>query len=244
MTGPDHDRRLRDVLLVTLTASAGAVDAISWIVLGKVFSAFMTGNVVFLAFRTAGVPEPSVVRVLAALGAFGIGALVAARIVAPPVASGGAWPRRVTVALGVSVAAQAIFLVMWIAVDGRPSTGSGDLLIAISGLAMGMQTSAILSLGVRGVFTTAATATWAVLMGDVSAWSSSRGERRRLAGAIAGLFAGAAAGALLVIHARAWAPVLPLGLGGLVVAVAALGPGVQGVAVRSTTPGAAAGSKS
>jgi uncharacterized membrane protein YoaK (UPF0700 family) len=243
MTGPDDDRRLRDVLLVTLTASAGAVDAISWIVLGKVFSAFMTGNVVFLAFRTAGVPEPSIVRVLAALGAFGIGAFAAARIVAPPVAAGSAWPRRVTVALGASVAVQAVFLVVWIGVGGRPSSGSGDVLIAISALAMGMQTSAILSLGVRGVFTTAATATWAVLMGDVSAWSSSRGERRRLAGAIAGLFAGAVAGALLVIHARVWAPVLPLALGGLVVAAAALAPRVRAVAVRSTPPGALAGPK-
>ena len=38
----------RDLRLVALTFSSGAVDAISFIALGKVFTAFMTGNIVFL----------------------------------------------------------------------------------------------------------------------------------------------------------------------------------------------------
>ena len=60
----------------------------------------------------------------------------------------------------------------------------GDGLIAMSALAMGMQTTAVFSLGVRAVFTTAVTATWAVLMGDMSGWSEASGERRRLGGAL------------------------------------------------------------
>jgi uncharacterized membrane protein YoaK (UPF0700 family) len=59
-------------------------------------------------------------------------------------------------------------------------------------------------------------------MADVVTWSSSRSERRRLAAVIAGLFAGAVAGAFLVLHARTWAPVLPLTVTALVVAVAAV----------------------
>jgi uncharacterized membrane protein YoaK (UPF0700 family) len=86
---------------------------------------------------------------------------------------------------------------------------------------MGMQTSAILSLGVRAVFTTAATGTLAVLMGDVAEWSTSRGERLRLAAVVVGLFVGASAGAFLVDHARTWAPAFPLVVSGLVVAAAA-----------------------
>jgi uncharacterized membrane protein YoaK (UPF0700 family) len=93
---------------------------------------------------------------------------------------------------------------------------------------MGMQTAAIFSLGIRAVFTTAATATWAVLMGDLSTWSSSGAERHRLAAALTGLFAGAVAGASLVIHARAWAPVLPLAVTALVVAAATLAPRAAG----------------
>ena len=217
--GQLDERRVRDVLLVALTLSTGAVDAISWIGLGKVFSAFMTGNFAFLGFRTAGIDGPSVPRVLASLAAFGVGAFVAARIVAPTRDSGSVWPRRVTVALGGVVAAQVAFLALWVGVDGHPSSGVGNLLIAISALAMGMQTAAVFSLGVRAVFTTATTATFAVLMGDLST-RSSRGETRRLAAVIVGLFVGAIAGSLLMAHARGWAPALPVAVSGLVVAAA------------------------
>ncbi len=44
---------MRDVLLVALTVASGAVDAISYFGLGKIFSAFMTGNIVYLGFGIA-----------------------------------------------------------------------------------------------------------------------------------------------------------------------------------------------
>jgi hypothetical protein len=47
-------------------------------------------------------------------------------------------------------------------------------------------------------------------------------EQRRFAGVLAGLFAGAAAGAVLVVHARAYAPVLPLVATVLVIAAATI----------------------
>jgi uncharacterized membrane protein YoaK (UPF0700 family) len=216
------DRSLRDVLLVALTVSTGAIDAVSWLGLGKVFSAFMTGNIAFLAFRMGGAAGPSVPKVLASLLAFGLGALVAARIVGPTSDSGLVWPRRVTVALGGVVAVELAFLAIWIGVGGHPSAGAGERLIVLFASAMGMQTGAVFSLGVRAVFTTATTATWAVLMADTVSWSSSRSERRRLAAVIVGLFAGAVAGTLLVIHARTWAPVLPPTITALVVTVAAI----------------------
>ena len=64
-----------------------------------------------------------------------------------------------SVALGVGALAQVAFLVAWIACSGRPSTDFGDVLTALSSLAMGLQTGAVVSLGLRGTFTTAATAT-------------------------------------------------------------------------------------
>src|SRR5919197_986515 len=64
---------VRDLLLVGLTLSTGCVDAISWLGLDKVFSAFMTGNFVFLGFTAGGAAGPSVPRVLAATAAFGTG---------------------------------------------------------------------------------------------------------------------------------------------------------------------------
>lgn len=217
--------RVRELLLVALTVSTGMVDAISWLALDKVFSVFMTGNLAFLGFRAGGAAGPSVPRVLAAVAAFAVGAALSAWIVGSSKGDGVVWPRKVTVALGAALVAQAAFLALWVAVGGHPSSRAGDLLIAVSALAMGMQTAAIFSLGVRAVFTTAATATLAVLMGDISNWSQSSGERRRLAAVIVSLFAGAAIGAVLVDHGRTWAPAFPLTVTALVVAAAALAYG-------------------
>jgi uncharacterized membrane protein YoaK (UPF0700 family) len=216
------DTDARDLLLVVLTLGTGAVDALSWFVLGKVFSAFMTGNLAFLGFRAAGADGPSVPRVLTSLAAFAVGAAVAGRIVGRAGDAGHTWPRRVTAVLGVVFALQAVFCAVWVVVDANPSPGAGDALIAISALAMGMQTIAVFALGVRAVFTTAATATLAILMGDLSAWAESKAERRRLGAVIVALFGGAAAGAALVVHARTWAAVLPLAVTGAVVLTAEL----------------------
>jgi uncharacterized membrane protein YoaK (UPF0700 family) len=227
---------VRDLLLVGLTVSSGAIDAISFIALGKVFTAFMTGNFVFLGLGVAGAGGPDVVRVLVAIGAFGAGVYVATRIIEGSIESG-VWPRRVTAALGVTLLLQAVFLVVWVATSGRPGTGFGDLLTGLMALAMGMQSGAVMSLAVRGVFTTAATATAMFLMRDVAAWSASAteraridaprlgsaaAERARLAGVLAGLFAGATAGGLLLVHARTYAPVLPLVATALVIATASI----------------------
>lgn len=209
---------VRDLLLVGLTFSSGAVDAISFIALGKVFTAFMTGNFVFLGLRAAGEPGPNVVTVLVSLAGFALGVIACKRIIRASKGSS-VWPQEATLALGVAVVAQAAFVAGWMATSGHPSTGVTDLLVGLSALAMGIQSGAVLSLGVRGVFTTAVTATMIFLASDVAEKSSAR-ERARLAGVLIALFAGATAGGLLLIHARTYAPVLPLVVTILVVAIA------------------------
>src|SRR3954447_5321204 len=62
------------------TVVTGLVDAVSYLALGHVFVANMTGNVVFLGFALAGAPGLSASAALAALGAFLIGALGGGRI--------------------------------------------------------------------------------------------------------------------------------------------------------------------
>src|SRR4051794_21724024 len=103
----------RDLLLAGLTFSSGAVDAIAFLGLGKVFTAFQTGNVVFLGIGAAGAGGPDPLRVAASLLGFAAGVLAATRIVR--VTSGsGPWPSRVTVALAVALTAQAAFLALWL----------------------------------------------------------------------------------------------------------------------------------
>src|SRR5271166_4829347 len=69
-------------LLVTLTLVTGLVDAFSYLVLGHVFVANMTGNVVFLGFAIAGAQGFSIGASLYALAFFVLGSLVGGRIVA------------------------------------------------------------------------------------------------------------------------------------------------------------------
>jgi uncharacterized membrane protein YoaK (UPF0700 family) len=213
---------IRDLLLVGLTISVGAVDAISFLGLGKVFSAFVTGDIAFLGFRVAGAAGPSVPRTLAATAAFALGAFLAARIVMRTRDSDSVWPRPAMVSLAVALVFQAAFLALWASLNGHPSSGSGDALIALSGVAMGMQFATCFSLGVRADFTTAATATLAVLMGDLAGWSQTRGERRRLAATVVSLFVGAVVGGVLIVNARTWAPVFPLVVTGVVLIAAIL----------------------
>jgi uncharacterized membrane protein YoaK (UPF0700 family) len=204
-----HPTTVRDLLLVGLTFASGAVDAIAFLGLGKVFSAFMTGNLVFLGLLAAGAKQPDLLRVIAALAGFAVGVYLAVRVVKPSKGSG-VWPRRVTIALAFGALAQTAFLVGWLVTSGRPSSGAGDLLVGLSGLAFGIQSGAIMSLDVKGIFTTAATATVIMLMSDEAGWSQSAPERRRLAAVLVGLVAGAVAAGLLIFHARAYAPILPL----------------------------------
>src|SRR5690349_23696194 len=84
-------------LFLALTVATGLIDAISYLALGHVFTANMTGNVVFLAFAVAGAPGLSITRSLSALVAFLIGALIGGR--AATRLSELVRPNRVTTAL-------------------------------------------------------------------------------------------------------------------------------------------------
>src|SRR5256712_7401471 len=68
------------LLLLVLTVTTGLIDAVSVLGLGRVFTANMTGNVVFLGFALARVPGFSAVRSLAALAAFLAGAVIGGRL--------------------------------------------------------------------------------------------------------------------------------------------------------------------
>src|SRR6266403_1313916 len=205
---PAVDLSVRDLLLNALAVSSGAVDAISFLALGKVFSAFMTGNIAFLGLRVAGASAPGGVAIVVSMVAFAVGVYLSTRIVKPSEGSG-MWPQRVTVALGVSLIAHAAFLAVWFASNGQPSIDVAHILLGSWGFAMGMQSAAVRTLHVDGVFTTAATATIIFLSGDLANWSATTGERRRLAGVLVSLFVGATAGGLLLVHAPIYAPVLP-----------------------------------
>ena len=67
-------------LLLVLTVITGLVDAVSYLTLGHVFVANMTGNVVFLGFAVAGATDFSIPASVVAIGAFLVGALTGGRL--------------------------------------------------------------------------------------------------------------------------------------------------------------------
>jgi uncharacterized membrane protein YoaK (UPF0700 family) len=213
--------RMRDMLLNALAVSSGAVDAISFLALGKVFSAFMTGNIAFLGLRVAGAPAPGLVSIVVSMAAFAVGVYLSTLIVKRSKDSTG-WPQRVTFALGLSLIAHAAFLAIWFASNGQPEIAVAHVLLGIWGIAMGMQSAAVRTLHVEGVFTTAATATIIFLVEYSTNWSATVEERRRLAGVLVSLFVGASAGGLLLVRAHIYAPVLPFVITLGVVATAAI----------------------
>ena len=65
------------LFLLVLTSITGLVDALSYLKLGHVFVANMTGNVVFLGFAVANAQDFSIPASVVAIGAFLVGALPA-----------------------------------------------------------------------------------------------------------------------------------------------------------------------
>jgi uncharacterized membrane protein YoaK (UPF0700 family) len=224
-----------------LTVSSGAVDAVSFLALGRVFTAFMTGNIAFLGLAIARNPgAPSIAAVLTPMAGFAVGTYLATRIVTPtrrPAARRDGqqpavlWPPRTTWALGLSLLAHLCFLAIWLAAGDRPGESATLALLIAWSLAMGMQSAAVRWLDIGGVFTTAATATFVYLDGDFATRALSKEERGRLVGVLASLVIGATGGGLLLHHARMYAPVLPL-----VITIGAVAAAVKAFGYRDESP--------
>ena len=82
MTSNQAAEKIAPYVFLGMTAVTGLVDAVSYLSLGRVFTANMTGNVVLLGFATARVPGLSVTRSLTALVSFLAGAVLGGRIMA------------------------------------------------------------------------------------------------------------------------------------------------------------------
>ncbi len=202
-------------LLVMLTVVTGVVDAVSYIALGHVFVANMTGNIVFLGFALAGASGLSAVASLTALGAFLLGALVGGRI---GVRFGGhrGWHLRTAS----SIAIVPLLLAMIVAaILGQPvSEEARYALIVPLALAMGIQNATARRLAVPDLPTTVLTLTLTGIAADSRLAGRDGGPAARRLISVSAMFAGALIGALFVINVDL---VLPIALAALLMATSA-----------------------
>jgi uncharacterized membrane protein YoaK (UPF0700 family) len=204
------------VLLLMLSVVTGLVDAVSYLALGHVFVANMTGNVVLLGFALAGAPGLSVPASLAALAAFLLGALAGGRIGARV---GGHRGRHLRTAA--ACAAPLLLIAFLVAVlAGQPvSTGARYALLVPMGLAMGLQNATARRLAVPDLTTTVLTLTLTGFAADSRLAGGPGGPAARRLLAIAAIFLGALVGALFVVHVDL---LVPLALATVLMASAAL----------------------
>jgi uncharacterized membrane protein YoaK (UPF0700 family) len=236
----EADERLRDALLIGMSFTAGIVDAMSFLGLGAIFTANMTGNTVFLALALGERNLFSAIRSGDALIGFSIGALCAGRIIGS-IKDRLPWPPRVTWALTVQFFLVAAFNVIWVVVGGRPAAPSLYILIAVLSVAMGMQSAGARHLAVPGVSTTTVITTQLTgLMAEFAAFGVSGSSAKRTAATILALFSGAAIGGTLMVTARLIPPFLiTASVGGIcAIALVRFRPAGKGETLQPPSPGA------
>jgi uncharacterized membrane protein YoaK (UPF0700 family) len=197
---PERDSRFGPLppLMLLLTLVTGFVDAYSYLVLGHVFVANMTGNVVFSGFAIAGAPGFSIAASLAALAAFAIGAHVGGRISRVHHAHRG---RHLSTAMVVETALLvAAYLVAQLAPPPDHEAGIRYLLIALLGIGMGVQNAAARSLAVPDLTTTVLTLTITGTSADSKIAGGPGGKPGRRLLSVAAMFVGGLIGATATLH--------------------------------------------
>jgi uncharacterized membrane protein YoaK (UPF0700 family) len=185
-------------LLLILTMVTGVVDAVSYLKLGHVFVANMTGNVVFLGFAVAGATDLSVPASLVAIAAFLGGALAGGKLAATLPHHRG---RLLAVAIYLQIVLVAAAVVVAVAAVAPDAGIARYTLIVLLALAMGLQNAVVRRLGVPDLTTTVLTLTLTGIAAD-STWVGGRSPNpgRRLIATVT-MFLGAAIGAVLVFRA-------------------------------------------
>ena len=194
--GPDSPDGPLPPLLLALTVVTGLVDATSYLKLGHVFVANMTGNVVFLGFGIAGASGISIWASLTAIGSFLVGGVAGGRIgarVSSDRVRQLAIATRIELLLVIGAFAVAAFS------SDEIGTTSRYAVIVLLAIAMGIQNAAARRLAVADLTTTVLTMT---LTGSppIRKLAGGRGSKLgRRALSVVAMLLGALIGGLLVL---------------------------------------------
>jgi uncharacterized membrane protein YoaK (UPF0700 family) len=186
------------VLLLVLTVTTGLLDAVSFLGLGRVFTANMTGNVVFLGFALGGAPGIPVASSITAICSFVVGAVIGGRLGKN---YAGEQLRKwfLTVALIESaLIIGAGFISLGFDIEHHTTAFQLYAVIVLTAMAMGLRNSTVRQMNVKDITTTVLTLTLTGIGADSSlAGGKNQNFARRIWSVIL-MFAGAAIGAFLL----------------------------------------------
>lgn len=195
--------RYRDALLVVLTLTTGALDAVCYLRLGKVFSSVITGNLALLGVAAGQQDATLATNAGLALAGYAGGVLAGGAIAGTPEPGQPVWPAQVSRTLAAEFCVLAAFSGEWLAAGAHPAGASRLALLIVAAAAMGMQSTAVRRFG--QISTTYLTST---LTGILTALALRRwpGEWQRSTGILMMALVGAALGALAATRSPFWVP--------------------------------------
>ncbi len=154
-------------MILVLAWAAGSLDAIGYLGLGQVFTANMTGNAVLLGLALGRGEGLAALRSVVALGGYALGVAIGATILSKD-RERMDWPPSVTNAVFLEGIVLATFTIAWHALGvPRPEEWVYGL-IALSAVAMGIQSAAVRRLNVPGIVTTYITGTLTSLVSGLT----------------------------------------------------------------------------
>jgi uncharacterized membrane protein YoaK (UPF0700 family) len=181
--------------LFLLTAVTGVVDAVSYLMLGRVFVANMTGNVVFLGFALSGDKQLSIAASLVALAAFMVGAVIGGRLA---LRVGSHRGRHLAAGMALTAAfVGAALVVSLFAARPVPAAARYPLIVLLA-LGTGVQNATARRMAVADATTTVLTQTITGLAADSRLAGGSYPHQWRRVASVLTMFAGALVGGLLV----------------------------------------------
>ncbi len=219
-------------LLLAMTVVTGLVDSFSYLVLGHVFVANMTGNVVFLAFALVGARGFSIPASIAALGAFGLGAAIGGRV-SSKLAQDRA--RLMSTCTTIQTGFVAVSVVLAALSTQSVTAGFRYGLIVVLGASMGIQNAAARKVAVPDLTTTVLTMTITGITADGSLAGGTGAHAGRRGLTVATMFAGAVVGALFIVHSL---QVYPLAIALILVTTIAVSTRVLGASDPAWSRGA------
>jgi uncharacterized membrane protein YoaK (UPF0700 family) len=195
--------RYRDVLVVMLTLCTGALDAVCFLRLGKVFSSVITGNLALLGIAAGEKNGGLAANGGLALAGYAAGVALGTAFAGTAERGQPVWPRRVTVTLAVELGILAVFSVGWLVSGSHRGTATRMVLLVLAATAMGVRTAAVRRLGQMS--TTYLTSTLTGLAAALATWRLPDDWQRSL-GVIAALVVGAVFGSLAATQSPSWVP--------------------------------------